>query len=185
VASFTNRAGVTYYLHEGKTSTGKPRYFVARNIRDGALARLPAGYEFAENINGAVSVRRVVATSPVLDADLAFVRTELDRHHHLSRYRAEVERGSIVVFEPLDGLDAALLRELTMGMAPGDSRRPKTRYQPVLKFVSEPDPGVYSVHRMTYVGAGGWSWALATGQLRRVTPRFIKVLGTDEFFTLL
>jgi hypothetical protein len=46
----TNRLGVTYYLHEGKTKTGKPRYFTARKIGDGALAAMPAGYEFSESL---------------------------------------------------------------------------------------------------------------------------------------
>jgi len=34
----TNRRGDTYYLHQGLTKTGKPRYFAARAVGDGALA---------------------------------------------------------------------------------------------------------------------------------------------------
>jgi len=55
--SYTNRLGVTFYLHEGKTKTGKPRYFVAKTPREGALAAMPEGYEFSESINAVVSVR--------------------------------------------------------------------------------------------------------------------------------
>ena len=29
VVAHRNRMGVTFYLHEGKTKTGKPRYFVS------------------------------------------------------------------------------------------------------------------------------------------------------------
>lgn len=56
--AYTNGKGVTYYLHEGRTQSGKPRYFFARSVRDGSLAELPTGFEVAESVNGVVSVRR-------------------------------------------------------------------------------------------------------------------------------
>ena len=56
--SYTNRLGATFYLHDGQTKTGKPRYFVAKTIREGALAVMPEGYEFSESINGACRSER-------------------------------------------------------------------------------------------------------------------------------
>jgi hypothetical protein len=49
--SYTNRKGQIYYLHAGTTKTGKPRYFVAKTIGDGALDELPPGFEIVETIN--------------------------------------------------------------------------------------------------------------------------------------
>jgi hypothetical protein len=40
VVTHTNRMGDTYYLHEGKTKTGEPRYFFAKSAREGALAEM-------------------------------------------------------------------------------------------------------------------------------------------------
>ena len=37
VVTYTDRMGDSYYLHEGKTTTGKVRYFVAKTIREGVL----------------------------------------------------------------------------------------------------------------------------------------------------
>jgi len=163
--SYRNRLGGTFYLHEGKTKTGKPRYFAAKTVGEAALAAMPAGYEFSESINGVVSVRRVDAkASKVPEGDLAIARAELARHPRLALHRVEEVKGEIVVFQPLHG-----------------------RYDPVMKFVpSEVDqPGKYAVHRMTYRGKGGWSWPLEFGTLERLVKKFIRHVGTEGFFELL
>lgn len=54
--SYTNAKGVTYYLHgrtrvlkSGKEST---LYFFSKEIKDGALDEVPAGYMISETKNG-------------------------------------------------------------------------------------------------------------------------------------
>ncbi len=85
--SYTNRMGAIFYLHEGQTKTGKPRYFVAKTIRNGALAAMPEGYEFSESINGVVSVRKMTSGAITIpETDLAMIRAELTRHQHLGRH---------------------------------------------------------------------------------------------------
>jgi len=163
--SYTNRRGATFYLHEGKTKTGKPRYFTSKTVREGALSAMPEDYEFTESINNVVSVRRVStskAASKIPDTDLAMVRAELARHQHLGLHQVEVVKGEIVVFEPQH-----------------------RRYDPVMKFMPAEEPGHYSVHRMTYRGDGGWSWPLTIGPLRKLVTKYIKHLGTEEFFELM
>ena len=54
--SHTNSKGVTYYLH-GKTTMLKSGrestlYFFAKEIKDGALDSVPAGYVVSETKNG-------------------------------------------------------------------------------------------------------------------------------------
>jgi hypothetical protein len=54
--TYTNRKGRTYYLCQGKTKTGKPRYYFAREPRDGSPGRIPDGYRISESVNGIVSL---------------------------------------------------------------------------------------------------------------------------------
>jgi hypothetical protein len=191
--SYTNCRGGTYYLHEGKTKTGKPRYFVAKTVREEALAAMPEGYEFSESINGVVSVRKVRPGAPEIpDTDLAMVRAELARHEHLRGHRVESRGTELVVYEPSGGISSNAIAHLAsvMYLSPkalearlGREGQP-TRYDPVMKFVLE-EPGIYSVHRMTYRGDGGWSWPLASGPLNRLVKKYVKHVGTEEFFELL
>jgi hypothetical protein len=107
----TNRHGERYYLHEGRTRTGKVRYFVARTVGPGALAAMPAGFEIAESINGVVSVRRADPSQPrVAAADLETVRGEVARHEHLRRYVVDEREGEIFIHEPECSYDEEGLR---------------------------------------------------------------------------
>jgi hypothetical protein len=186
--------GDTYYLHEGRTKTGKVRYFVAKTPREGVLSAMPEGFEFSESINGVVSVRKIdLSATSVPEADVALVCAEMARHRHLRGHHIEVVKGEIVVFEPTAGTspdwatDAArpfLMRPQSPEIWGGSLRR-RVRYGPVMKFVPLRERSNYRVHRMTYRGDGGWSWPLASGSLHELLKRFLGCVGTDEFFELL
>ena len=193
--TYTNRMGDTYYLHEGRTKTGKARYFVAKTIREGALSAMPEGFEFSESINGVVSVRKVDSSAAIVaETDVARARAELARHPHLRDHRIEVVKGEIVVFEPTGSAPSDWVMEVARsfairpeGFQPGRSSRRgrRVRYDPVMKFVPFRERNGYTVHRMTYRGDGGWSWPLGSGPLYKLLERFLGCVGTDEFFELL
>ena len=101
VASYTNRHGVTYYLHEIRTKAGHRTYTVRRSIQDGALRELPEEYDFSESLNGRVNVRRTrgyVYRIPI--SDLELVRAMLGWHEHLDGYVAERLPEAIMIHEP-------------------------------------------------------------------------------------
>ncbi len=54
--SHTNSKGTTYFLH----SKGK-MFFFSREVKEGALDALPAGYTVAEMKTGMLVLKRVVA----------------------------------------------------------------------------------------------------------------------------
>ena len=195
---YTNRLGDTYYLHQGLTRTGKPRYFAARAIGDGALATMPDGFEFTESINGVVSVARAGRdVHPVPSADLELVQVELASHDHLSAYKVAPLRGDIVVYQPLGGVPEAVLAIFGGSDGPGGVGTPTylrqlaklraqalahQRFDPVFKFMPATDaPGIYIASRMSYRGQGGWL-DLRTGPLARLARKYIRLLGTDELF---
>jgi hypothetical protein len=190
---YTNRKGQVYYLHAGKTKTGKRRYFVAKTVGDGVLDALPAGFEIVESINGVVSVRRIDPDArAVPEADLACVRAELGRHRHLRRYRADAVKGEIIVFEPIGGLPDEVAERLvaTLQLTPWqlEQRRPELdkglRYTPVLRLVPL-DRRQYALFRMMFRGEGGWSrWAIARGTIAALASTYLQHLGTEAFFEL-
>jgi hypothetical protein len=193
VLTYTNRMGEVYHLHEGRTKTGKVRYFVAKTIRQGALAAMPAGFKFCESVNAVVSVRKINPLAPRIPrADLTLARAEMAQYGHLRAHRVEEVKGEIVVFEPTGGMPAAVIAELRLGswMHPEHlsdrvgARRPRLRYFPVMKFVPSAKSGIYGVHRMTYRGDGGWSWLLASDTLPKLLRQYVRHVGTDEFFEL-
>ncbi len=61
--SFTNSKGVTYYLHTRKqaAASGKERvlYFFAKEVKDGSLDQVPAGYQVVEMKTGLPVLKKV------------------------------------------------------------------------------------------------------------------------------
>lgn len=49
----------TYYLHQGRTKTGKPKYFFSRKSEGELCRQVPDGYEIHENPRGQVFCRRI------------------------------------------------------------------------------------------------------------------------------
>jgi hypothetical protein len=54
--SYTNSKGSTYYLHGRETTlkngTTRTLYFFAKEVKDGSLDEVPAGYVVSESKNG-------------------------------------------------------------------------------------------------------------------------------------
>jgi hypothetical protein len=54
--SFTNSKGRTYFLHKRDTQLKNGRsqtiYFFAKEVKDGAIDNVPAGYTVSESRNG-------------------------------------------------------------------------------------------------------------------------------------
>lgn len=187
VATFRSRGGVDWYLHEGRTKTGKPKYFVAKKVGPGALGRMPEGFEFTESINGVVSVRRVDPNpGPVAASDAELVERELQSRKG-GRYRVEAKKKELIVYEPEgvsgDELDdrAAMLGLTRAALEAAIGPR---RFTPVMRFVADGE-GNFRVERMTDRGAGGWSWPLDAGPLESLAKKYLKTLGTEEFFELI
>ena len=61
--SFTNSKGTTYYLHTKKsmTSTGKERtlFFFSKEMKEGTLDAVPAGYDVIEMKTGLPVLKKV------------------------------------------------------------------------------------------------------------------------------
>ena len=189
IYAFGNRMGITYYLHEGRTKTGKPRYFFAKTIGDSALGAMPEGFEVSESINGVVSVRRrTPGATAVPAADVTAVEAALARHPHLNGYVARAVGSAVVIFEPHPR--PGELRELAQRSGLGlraevfmKDRMKHAQYTPVMKF--EREGTEYVVLRMTYRGKGGWSWPLQSGKLDNLARKFVPSIGTEAFFELM
>jgi hypothetical protein len=51
---YTNRKDQIYYLYQGITKTGKPKYFFSTKNKSGQLEGIPDGFEVYENPNAQV-----------------------------------------------------------------------------------------------------------------------------------
>ena len=75
--TYVNRYRDTYYLHAGKTKTGKPRYWFSTKAEGDLVDAIPEGYEVYENRDAQVYFRKIVPQL-VTPAEIAVVKQVFD-----------------------------------------------------------------------------------------------------------
>ena len=191
--TYTNRMGVTYYLCQGTTKRGQPRYYFASAPRDSAVDALPSGYVISESINGVVSLTTVRA-SAILDEETTTVETVLKRHPDAHNYRVSIIRDRIVVHEreaadPQDLREAFGISDLSFMAKRMEAyvaaRERRARFTPVLRFcLVDAKVRLFLVERRTYRGKGGWLRVCSPGSVGGLAAQVIPTLGRNSFFEL-
>src|SRR5580704_2718498 len=97
--SHTNRKGDVYYLHPGKSKTGKPTYRFSKKAGGDLVESIPEGYEIYEKPNGQVYLRIIVARD-ITDAEIAVVEAGIREHSELTVFRVDAEKDCILVYTP-------------------------------------------------------------------------------------
>jgi hypothetical protein len=192
--TYTNRKGVTYYLCQGATKTGKPRYYFAREPQGDPLEQIPEGYTISESGNGIVSLVKA-RPAQILPDKVAAVESAVRRHPKSRNYRVGIKQNRIEVYErvgpEVDDL-APIFREFGV-MEPGLTERLQARldqdaqFKPEMRFVLvDAEQRVFQAQRMCYRGSidGFINLHGELGPVEELARRLVPALGTDEFFEL-
>ena len=184
----TARSGKIYYLHAVPGKSGKTKYHFSTNPAGPLAEVVPEGYEIYENINGQVFLRRKTPQL-ISDEELALVKEALKRHAQEWRYRAEVKKDAIIVYEatqnigwidrvvPPWGDKASVMQSLIRN----------TNYMAVMRFVlDDQEERLFSAERFCFRGSvEDWIYISAASEtLPAILKRFIKHLGKESFFEL-
>ncbi|CAG1003360.1 hypothetical protein GPROT1_04111 [Gammaproteobacteria bacterium] len=123
--SYTNRKGLPFYLCQGVTKTGKPRYYFAREPKEPPVEQIPEGFTISESVNGIVSLTKAKPRL-ILPAEVAAVEAGVQRHRKALNYRVSVKPNEIQVYELVgpapEALIAALRRDGLFRSAAMDSQ---------------------------------------------------------------
>ena len=84
-----NRKRDTYYLHAGKTKTGKLRYWFSTKADGDLVESMPAGYEVYENPDAQVFLRKELPRL-IADEEIAIVKEGLRKYVKDRRCMADV-----------------------------------------------------------------------------------------------
>jgi hypothetical protein len=186
-----NRRGDTFYLHEGKTKTGKPKFFFSRKKEGTLAASVPAGFEVYENPNAQVFLRKVVPRL-VTDDEVAVVKQAVREQAKLIYFLIDVRGKDIVVH--LANEDITFLEDVVFsrfGLMPGSavSRAiPKLlSYSPMMRFtlVGE-EPRRFAVWRWCFLGSiDDWFPLSGGGDLKKQVAKYCPHLGRESFYELM
>lgn len=190
---YTNRKGKTYTLCQGKTRTGKPRYYFSGEPKDVLVEQVPPGYEITESVNGIVSLAKQ-RPQQIKPEERAAVEAAAARHPKSERYRVDVKGKRILVYE-LVGPDAdELIDRLSRYAAwmPDMAERLRAdqeqhaRFSPEMRFtLADEETRLFFAERWCYRGSiDDWIDIHRSGEIGLLAKTLIPTLGTDRFFDL-
>ena len=109
---YNNRVGKAYYLREGKTKTGKPRYFFSsqQKGKGKAIDKIPEGYEIYEHPENAQVFLRKKRPRLITDIEEQFVKKHLNTLKRSRRYLVDCKDEYITIYE--SNADTEILKGL-------------------------------------------------------------------------
>ena len=188
--TWKNRKEDIYYLHEGRTKTGKPKYYFSRSDKGMIVDHIPNGYEIYENPNAQVFLRKKLV-SLIKDEELDVVERGVRQYADLKNFIVDRKERTMTVFLPdqdLEGLKAELHRfALISTVKLNDVFEKSLAYSPMLRFALESeDQREFLVQRYCFLGSiDDWIYLESSSSLKDMVKKYCKHLGKESFFDLM
>jgi hypothetical protein len=183
--TYVNRKRDTYYLHAGKTKTGKPRYWFSTKADGDLVELIPQGYEVYENPDAQVFLRKIVAQL-VTPAEIAVVKHGLERYAPGQNCLVDVQGDQIVVHHA----ERIALDLKRFGIALTELPTFNQRYMKVMRFrLADEKNRTFRVQRWCFRGSID-RWidlyeSRSEGKLSDLVKRFCPHIGQESFFELM
>ena len=190
--TYTNRRDKTYYLHQGKTKTGKPKYFFSSKDEGELVDIIPDGYEIYENPNSQVFLRKI-PKKIITDEEVAIAEKGMRKFCKVSPFIVDFKKNILSIFTPIQR--ASVLANITMS---SDFLGRKNRsdaeaywsrmvdYHSDMRFVLvDKQDRLFQTQRYCYRGAvDDWIDIGAADQLKPLIAKYVKHIGQESMCEL-
>ena len=191
---YVNRRGDRYYILQGVTKTGKPKYYCSRKPEGVPVDELPDDFEVYENPGTKmVSVRKKIP-SQILPSECEFLKQEMTLRAKLEFFMMDVRGDSVVVLLPdIDPVASVQMLERLLG--PFASRLGthddwtvrNVNYSPMMRLTLEDAAKrLFTIERWCFrIFADGWITLDGNEPLDVLTRKYFKHLGKESFYDLI
>jgi hypothetical protein len=189
---YVNRRGDRYYVLQGKTKTGKPKFYCSKKRGGAGGEQLSDGYELREDpVRGTVTVRKVRPTRiATIERELV---ERLAGELSTTRTLVDVDGDSIVVYATnvrKRDVDAwcADLGPFGMGRAEIEAVLVKNSdYSPLFRFtLVDENERVFAAERWCFRGSiDDWIDIAGVGSLEALARALLPHLGEESFYELM
>ncbi|MEX2140041.1 MAG: hypothetical protein WD894_12320 [Pirellulales bacterium] len=189
---YENRRGDRYYVLEGRTKTGKPKYYCSKKAQGVRVERMPDGFEIYENPRDAVVVIRRVRTSPILPIEKEMLEKWLREYAAEAPSIVEINGAALVVYSA--DIDPDRMTAM-MGLVEANRRSKEAKtyilrqstYSPMFRFeLIDEEERLYAVQRWCFSSAiDDWYFLGGGAPLEVLAREYLPHLGKESFFELM
>jgi hypothetical protein len=184
-----NRKGQKYYLHQGTTKTGKPKYFFSQKNKGTLVQTIPDGFEIYENPNAQVFLQKI---QPKMITDEEFVTVEqgMKKFYSLQYYQIDVKKEIIYVYTPNQNVNNLSRYHSSFSIAnPIDIESAIARslsYSPMLRFIlHDEQKRIFAAERFCFLGSiDDWIEIGYPDTLPTLVEKYVQHLEKDSFYEL-
>ena len=184
-----NAKGKTYYLHQGVTKTGKPKYYFSLKNTGTLATAIPAGFEIYETPHAQVFLRKI-PPKLITDEERQLVEAGMKQYSDIRYYKINVKGNAIVIYTV--DKDADEFSNRLKGLNPvisetkiGEFFASLAHYSPMLQFtLKDSERRVFSAQRYCFLGSiDDWIY-IGHGELVTLVKTYLKHLGKESYFEL-
>lgn len=192
VITHVNRKQKTYYLHQGTTKSGNPKYFFSMKDDGNLVEAIPDGYEIYENPNAQVFLRKISA-KVITDDERAVVETGMQQFTQIQHFQIDIKKDTISIFTPNQDVDAIseLFTSTAFSETLAERRIQKflaesSSYSSDLRFVLvDKQERLFKAQRYCYLGSvDDWVQVGSVNRLDKLVETYVKHLGQESFYDL-
>ncbi len=186
-----NAKGKTYYLHQGTTKTGKPKYHFSPKSEGNLVEVIPEGFEIYEHPNAQVFLRQI-QPKIITDAERQVVENSMQKYAGVSHYKIDVKGNAILIYSSAQNIAAlsAIFQDFPMSMSEKSEMMEgfsqSLHYTPVMKFeLIDENKRLFATQRYCYRGSiDDWIYIGTSGELKMLVRRYVKHIDKESFFEL-
>ena len=183
---YTNRRGNVYYLYQGTTKTGKPKYYFAMTLKDDCLQIIPKGFEIYENPNAQVFL--IKKEPPLISNDeKQVVISALKANKSIKHFMVDIKKKymTIYVAEPIT-FEASSWRSEFRSIFKPQHYEMFLNYMGEMRFtLIEENIRQFTVERFCHRGSvDDWILLGSEDQLHKLVEKFVPHLGKDSYYDL-
>jgi hypothetical protein len=184
-----NAKGKTYYLHQGTTKTGKPKYHFAMKSEGNLADSIPEGFEIYENPNSQVFLRRI-PPKIITDEERQVVEEGMRKYASVQDYKIDVRGNAIEIHTAHQ--DSETFMEMFTGCRPdldqtqiAELVAQVVHYSPMMQFIlADAKHRTFVVQRYCFLGSIDDWIDLDQGKLAKLVGKYVKHLGNEPYFEL-
>ena len=187
---YINRKGRKHYLHEGKTKTGKPKYFFSMKTEGNLVDAIPECYEIYEHPNAQVFLRKITPQS-ITSEEIETVKAGVKKYAKIDNFIVDVKGKTIIVY--LVDQDVEMLMEFASfahGQNSAHAREAimqSLSYSPMMQFVlNDAQTREFVVQRWCFLGSvDDWISLSSSTDLNELVKKYGRHLGKESFYDLM